>query len=136
MEANGATAVCSNLVGMQNESALANQTVQQYATIGYADGQRVGFAGTMPANIAGLVSQPGRLVRFCRSVATRAVHARRLTSHSTSPRTRPRRSWRCRWPWAACSTKEVRWLGRCWPFSDAKLPFLCFIVTFALRDMQ
>ena len=79
MEANGATAVCSNLVGMQNESALANQTVEQYATIGYADGQRVGFAGTMPANIAGLVSQPGRLVRFCRSVATRAVHARRLS---------------------------------------------------------
>jgi hypothetical protein len=63
MEADGATAVCSNLVGMQNESALANLTVQQYATIGYTDGQKVGFAGTMPANIAGLVSQPGRLVR-------------------------------------------------------------------------
>jgi hypothetical protein len=63
MEANGTNAVCSNLVGMQNESALANVSVQQYTTISYTDGEQVGFAGTMPANIAGLVSAPGRLVQ-------------------------------------------------------------------------
>jgi hypothetical protein len=30
----------------------------------------------------------------------------------------------------------VRWLGRCWPCSDAKFPLLFFIVIFALGDMQ
>jgi hypothetical protein len=64
VETNGTAVVCSNLVGMQNESKLVNVTVQQYTTVSYPDGEMVGFAATMPANIAGLIQEPGALVRF------------------------------------------------------------------------
>jgi hypothetical protein len=54
--------VCSNLVNIDNETRLAGATIQPYATISYSDGERVGYAGTMPVNIDLLVFDTGTLV--------------------------------------------------------------------------